>query len=257
MEKMHWGDDPEFLGPKHWFRQSLIIHEISKITRTGLILDFGCGSGTLLMRLCKLGFRGVGLDLSEKAINYFNQQIEKNNLTDKITSEVGNEESLSSNKYLHKFDVITASEILEHLKNDKRIIVAFYQALKKGGICVVTVPAHPSLWDINDDFSSHYRRYEKGQLIKIFTESGFKIKKIYYWGFPLSYLWQKLIFLPLIEKKRKTKIRYTASKGLIGYLLSHMIIKKLAAIPFWIDQLFNWTEKGGSLLLVAEKYNRN
>lgn len=253
MEKMHWGDDPEFLGPKHWFRQSLIISEILKIKRQGLILDFGCGSGTLLTRLGYLGFSGMGIDASKEAVDYFTKQIGKNNLKDKIIARIGNEEYLSSEKYINKFDVIIASEILEHLKDEKHAIKTFYNSLKSKGICAVTVPAHPYLWDINDDFSSHYRRYEKEKLVKIFTQAGFKIKKIYYWGFPLSLLWHKLIFLPLINRKIKTKTRYTNSKNLMGYLLSHKLIKKLAALPFWIDQLFNWTEKGGSLLLIAEK----
>lgn len=253
MEKMQWGEDPEFLGPKHWFRQSLIISEISKIKRSGLILDFGCGSGTLLTRLGSLGFRGIGLDTSRQAVNYFSQQIDKNGLKDKITAEIGNEKSLSSKKYSNKLDGIIASEVLEHLRDDRAAVKAFYQALKKEGICIITVPAHPYLWDINDDFSSHYRRYEKERLIKIFTQAGFKVKKIYYWGFPISFLWHKLIFLPLIDKKRKTKIRYTHSKSLLGKLLSYKLIKRLAALPFFIDQLFNWTNKGGSLFLVAEK----
>lgn len=250
---MCWGDDPEFLGPKHWFRQSLIIREILKQKRTGLILDYGCGSGTLLMRLCSLDFNGIGLDTSEKAINYFKKQIENNNLKNKITVEVGNQELLYSKKYLRKFDIITASEVLEHLEKDQNAISAFYQALKKGGLCIVTVPAHQYLWDTSDDYSSHYRRYEKEQLAKMFTEAGFKVKKIYYCGFPISLLWHKLILLPLIDRKRKTKTRYTNSKSLIGYLLSHQLIKRLASLPFWIDQLFNWTEKGCGLLLVAEK----
>lgn len=250
---MKWGEDPEFLGPKHWFRQSLIISEILKIRRSGLILDFGCGSGTLLTRLEPFGFHGIGIDASKQAINYFNQQIDRTGLKDKITATVGNEKTLTSEKYVNSLDVVIASEVLEHLKSEKTAIKAFYRILKKDGICVITVPAHPHLWDINDDFSSHYRRYEKEQLVKIFLEAGFKIKKIYYWGFPISFLWHKLIFLPLIDKKRKTKIRYTHSESLLGKILSYKLIKKLAALPFFIDQLFNWTKKGGSLLLVAEK----
>lgn len=250
---MNWGEDPEFLGPKHWFRQSLIINEISKIKRTGTVLDFGCGSGTLLLRLAALGYFGVGIDNSEKAINYFNEQIRKNNLKNKITAIVGNEETLTSRKYINKLDIIISSETLEHLRDEKETIKAFFQDLKKGGLCVITVPAHPDLWDINDDFSSHFRRYKREQLVKIFQESGFKIIKIYYWGFPLSYLWHKFIFLPLIEKKSKTKIRFTGSKNLLGKLLSYKFIKKITAMPFWIDQMFNWTDKGGSLLMIAEK----
>lgn len=253
MEKMQWGEDPEFLGPKHWFRQSLIISEVSKIKHKGTILDFGCGSGTLLTRLASLGFHGVGLDTSRQAINYFNQQIDKNGLRDKITAKVGNEKSLLSEKYGAKLDIIISSEVLEHLRSEEIAVKAFYQALKKDGICIVTVPAHPYLWDINDDFSSHYRRYEKEQLVKIFTGAGFKVRKIYYWGFPISFLWHKLIFLPLIERKRKTKVRYTHSKSLLGKLLSNKLIKKIAALPFFVDQLFNWTGKGGSLLLVVQK----
>lgn len=252
MNVMQWGEDPELSGPRNWFRESLMIHEVLNHFRKGKILDFGCGSGNLLIRLVKMGFSGIGIDVSPSAISYFNNQIARHRLQRSITTIIGTDKSLTQGEYRNNFDVIVCGETLEHIKNDIKTVEGFSKVLKRGGICVVSVPAHMYLWDENDDFSSHYRRYERDNLEKIFTGNGFTIVNVYYWGFPLSLLWHRIIYLRMIRKKRNNK-KFTNSPGIIGYLLSKNFLKKFLSIPFWIDQLFNWARLGGSLILVAKK----
>ncbi|MBI2074530.1 MAG: class I SAM-dependent methyltransferase [Candidatus Levybacteria bacterium] len=251
MKKMQWGEDPNFSGPRNWFRETLMLTEILKHKEKGNIIDFGCGSGTLLIRLARLGFNGIGVDISESAINFFKMEILKNKLESKLHVRRADVDVFS--KLRDKFEVIIAGEVLEHLKDDKKAIRSFYNALIKGGICVISVPAHMYLWDINDKFSSHFRRYEKKELIDLFSKAGFSVKKIYHWGFPLSFFWHKYAYLTLIEKKISQNKTYSNSSTLFGLILSHHKFKQLFSLPFYFDQLFNWTNLGGGLILVAEK----
>lgn len=255
MKKMIWGEDPEFSGPRNWYRESLIINEILKHKKKGKILDFGCGSGNTLLRFLKKGFQGIGIDVSKPAIKFFEKIIKNNNFQKNAKLEIGNEELLFSKKYRNYFDIIICGETLEHIKDDKNIVKGFFEVLKKGGICAISVPAHMNQWDTNDDFSSHFRRYEKNELIKLFMETGFSIKKVYYWGYPLSFFWHRLIYLRLVNKKITKEKNYSNAPGLFGSILSNSSIKRILSFPFWFDNLFNWTKLGGGLILVAEKAN--
>lgn len=253
MKKMQWGEEPEFSGPRNWFRESLILAEVRKYKKEGRILDFGCGSGNLLMRLCNNTSKGIGVDASKNAIKYFTQRIKKNYRQKTLSAKVGDVQYLFKKKSKNIFDIVVSGETLEHIKDDKKVVKGFFSVLKKNGICVVSVPAHMDLWDINDDFSSHYRRYERKALIEIFTDAGFTVIKCYYWGYPLSFYWHRFIYLPLINKKMEKDKIYTQSPSLLGKILSKDILKTIFSYPFYFDQLFNWTEKGGGLILVAQK----
>lgn len=246
-KKIIWGEDLGFSGPRDFFRNSLILKEVLRNKKHGDILDFGCGSGHLTFRLINKGFSVCGIDSSPLVFQHL-LIIKTEKQISKLQVVRGNEKTLF--KLKKKFDVVVSGEVLEHLKDDIKAVKGFCKLLKDDGICIVTVPSHPYLWDVNDDYSSHFRRYEKENLIALFEKAGFKIKKCFYFGFPLVYLWHKFVFLPFITRrlqKKQNQINPSNPFSIDSKSLNIM------SIPFWIDQLFNWTEKGGGLLLVAEK----
>ena len=173
-----WGEDPEFSGPRNWFREVLIVKAIKKWKKSGKILDFGSGSGHLLLRLAQEGFAGIGIDNSPPAVNYAHQKIQEKHLEHKLKIILGDENTLFRLK--DKFDVVVSGETLEHLKDDRRAVAGISRVLNKSGICVVTAPAHPWLWDINDEFSGHHHRYEQTDLQQLFKRAGFEVRTIFY-----------------------------------------------------------------------------
>ena len=42
--------------------------------KSGRVIEFGCGTGPLLRRVCKKGFSGVGIDVSKTAIAMAKEQ---------------------------------------------------------------------------------------------------------------------------------------------------------------------------------------
>lgn len=251
VKRREWGEDPEFSGPRDWFRNSLIISEIKKCKTRGLLLDFGAGNGNLVLRLAKDEFTCLGIDKSKTAIRNLNKRAKKLGFSNKAVGKVGDEKSIL--RLGNKFDVIVSGETLEHIKNDRKVVNSFYKKLKRGGICVISVPAHQDYWDINDDYSGHFRRYERDNLIKLFSSAGLRVKSVYYWGFPLTLLWHKFIYLPVIKKKITKGKNYTETQGLLGRVLSIEWLKKTLSYIFWFDTLFNWTNLGGGLIMVAKK----
>lgn len=246
-----WGEDPDFSGPKDWFRNSLIIREIKKRKSSGRILDFGAGNGNLTIRLAKEGFTCLGIDKSKTAIRNLNKKAKSEGLSHKIVGKIGDEKSIL--KLRDKFDIIVCGETLEHIENDQKVVSSFYKKLKQKGVCVITVPADMDSWDINDDFSSHYRRYGRSHIVKLFESENFKVVKVLLWGFPLGRAWYKMVYLPLVRIKIEKEKIYSDSKGLLGKLVGNNWIKKIASWLFWFDHLFNWTNLGKDMVVVARK----
>ncbi len=251
MKQVIWGNDPEFWGPRDWFRNTLLLRELRTRKSEGRILDFGCGTGNLLLRLAKLGYKCVGIDNSKLSVNYTKKLLKKMDFGREISIFYGSEKKLSEFKKC--FDVIFAGEVLEHLNNDNLVVKSFYECLKIGGICIVSVPARKRYWDYSDELAGHVRRYEMEDLGNLFETNGFKILKIYFWGFPLTYFWHKMFYSLFLKTSIVESEAFTGSKSLRGKLLKSLLLKKLLSGLFWFDQLFNWTNLGSGLILVAEK----
>lgn len=132
------------------------------------LLDLGCGTGVLQSEFENKykNVTGYGIDVSSDAIKYCKMRgVKRATLFD-------------GGKYPFKnetFDVVTAIDVLEHIPNDEKALKEVYRILKKGGIGIFLVPAHPHLWSTRDVRLHHYRRYTRGELEYKSHISGFQI----------------------------------------------------------------------------------
>ncbi len=250
MKKVVWGEDPNFSGPRDWFRNTLVLREVLRYKKKGKLLDFGCGVGNLLIRFSSYGFECTGVDSSRIAIKNFKKRLGDYNIKS-VEVRTAHEPFLFKGK--DKFDVIVSGETLEHLKNDELAIRGFYRCLKKGGVCLVTVPAHPERWSKVDEYAGHYRRYRMKDLVSLFKKQSFSILNVFYWGFPVGYFWDKFFLYPLFTLKTENNFSFTKINNPVTNFLLKSKIKLFFSIPFWIDNFFNWTKLGVGLILVARK----
>lgn len=107
------------------------IHHVLTNAKPGLeILEVGCGYGYLTYALNQMGHHAIGIDISKNAINY-------------AKSNFGNHFQLSSLadfKTNQKFDIIVATELIEHLDNPAGFIHGCVNLLKDGGKILLTTP---------------------------------------------------------------------------------------------------------------------
>lgn len=171
-------------GSFHWWTHSRrdavlrLMHTYPKSTR---ILDIGCGGGDLLRDLRHAGFpRVTGVDISEEAVFFCRSQ----NLT-----EVYRMDAAKLSFPDDSFDLVIASDILEHMKDDEAVLSEWRRVLVGKGILILFVPAFMFLWSRHDEVNHHYRRYTKKVLFEKFKVSGFSIEQIGYWNF--------LLFIPI------------------------------------------------------------
>ena len=96
------------------------------------ILDIGCGGGLLSEPMKRLGAEVVGIDASQKNINFAKIHAKKNNLDIKYYCN-----SPENFEIKTKFDVILNMEIIEHVEDVDHFLKSSSKLLKKNGIMFI------------------------------------------------------------------------------------------------------------------------
>jgi 2-polyprenyl-3-methyl-5-hydroxy-6-metoxy-1,4-benzoquinol methylase len=145
----------------------------------GKLLDIGCGSGSFLKEVEKLGFDVWGIDFDKKSIEIAKKTGLKNvyPLSLKEFYEFAKEKNL-------KFDVITFFEVLEHQDNPAEFIKIARGLLSEEGYIAGSVPNRDSSfinlyrgkYDKTDLPPHHFLRFSKKAVINLFEKENFEIK---------------------------------------------------------------------------------
>jgi SAM-dependent methyltransferase len=100
--------------------------------RNGVLADIGCFTGAATVRFKALGFRhAVGFDASEAALHKAAQRVETRRWC------IGEERCPADD---NEFDVVIASEIIEHLMDTDEFLEELRRILPGGGRLIVTTP---------------------------------------------------------------------------------------------------------------------
>ena len=80
------------------------------------------------------------------------------------------------------FDTIICLNVLEHVADDVRSLVAMRRLLARGGRLVLLVPALPALYGTMDRALGHHRRYQRGGLAELLRATGYTVTHIEYFN---------------------------------------------------------------------------
>ena len=181
-----------------WFkaRRKYILDILKNYPKNMAVLDIGCSSGILLNELKDIGFEAgnlYGVDISEKAIN----NCRANGIANAFVMDA---QDIQLDR---KFDIIIASDCLEHLEDDRKALANWADLLKPNGILLVFVPAFKALWSEHDEVNMHFRRYVREDLEKKIKASGLEIEKSSYWNLFLFFPVFLVRLLSRLQSKRK------------------------------------------------------
>ena len=226
----------------HWWFEGrkLILSVILKkyINKKKFILDYGCGVGINLGMLSKFG-KVFYYDKSRIAINYVKKKYSNINFFVNVKN---------LNKYKKKFDLIVATDVIEHIKNDKKEIVKISHLLNKNGYILITVPAFQSLYSSKDISLKHYRRYNKENLRNLLNKYFYEIKFTYF---------NFILFLPiaiLISFFKITKIKFITRVEKKPFFFINKLAFYLFAFENFLINKINFPF-GISLLFFGKKIN--
>ncbi len=158
------------------------------------ILNAGCGSGELSFLLAEAGHTVTGIDPSKEYVALGR----KTALELKVTSCSFEVSSIEEFQPKDKFDCVVATDVLEHIKDDKRAAALLASFVEPNGIFIITVPAGQWLFGFHDESLGHFRRYSKKSLRRAVGDTAASISCRYF-GFtliPICLLYSRILRKP-------------------------------------------------------------
>lgn len=158
---------------RHWWHASrnevISLALAGERRRRGLrtLLEVGCGTGFVLAHFERMGFDVCGLDMQIEGLRHARRRT-----TAPLLRSGRPEIPLAA-----PVDVIALCDVLEHTEEAPLLSVC-RDAIRPGGLLLVTVPALPFLWSLEDELSGHKRRYTRATLRRALVESGFRVVRL-------------------------------------------------------------------------------
>jgi 2-polyprenyl-3-methyl-5-hydroxy-6-metoxy-1,4-benzoquinol methylase len=144
-------------------------------TRPLRLLNAGCGSGDLSFLLAALGHTVVGIDPGPEYIQLARGRSAEGG---RCTFEVASIEDYAS---AEPFDCVIATDVLEHIEDDRTAFRRLAGLVRPSGRIVITVPAGQWLFGYHDEQLGHFRRYSKGTL-RALAETASTVENVRYFG---------------------------------------------------------------------------
>lgn len=181
VEATHWW----FVGRRRLFRRYLRQCGLCPASR---VLDIGAGTGGTLQLLAEMGHTGArGVDSSALALAACAR---------KGLGDVGCAALPDLPFGDGSFDIVLATDVIEHVADDAAACAEIGRLLAPGGRAILTVPAFPSLWGLQDEVSGHHRRYRMQGLRSRVTAAGLVPREAFHFNyllFPAIFLARRLL----------------------------------------------------------------
>ena len=126
------------------------------------VLDLGSATGGNTLLILSLGHLVSSLEFSEVGV-----RIQKSK---GIAVNQGDARDIPYAE--SSFDVVICLDVLEHIQEDKLVMLEIYRVLRRNGVFLISVPEDPKLWSRHDEAVNHVRRYERNQLLDLVSSAG-------------------------------------------------------------------------------------
>lgn len=174
----------------HWLKKRL------PDTRNGeTLLDVGCGTGGFTIGAARRGYHALGLSWDERNQNMARERAEMCKAPE-ATFEIADVRYLDKHpELLNRFDVLVCMENIEHILDDRKLMVDMIACLRPGGRLLLSTPYfHNIAIDKMDrgpyskvEDGWHVRRgYTQPMLEELCALAGFKVERFSFCGGFLS-----------------------------------------------------------------------
>lgn len=114
----------------------LISQQKANSSKKLLVLDLGCGNGSLSHKIAQQGYEVVGVEDSASGVLFARETFPE---TSFIQSSIYD---LPFSELEGKFDIVLSADVIEHLLYPRELIQAAKKCLKPGGRIIITTPYH-------------------------------------------------------------------------------------------------------------------
>ena len=206
---------------RHWWfcgRRDFIARLLDAVPRGDALLDVGCSGGALLDALRTRGFTNLtGIDISPRAV----ERCHTRGFT-----HVREADACALPFADNTFDIVVASDLLEHIADADRAMVEWYRVLKPCGRLLVFVPAHQWLWSYHDTINHHVKRYRYDELIACMNSQHLRIVRS---GVCNTFLFLPIAGVRLLERlfrhtPRSSSGNLKMTPTPVNILLAHLLM---------------------------------
>lgn len=149
-----------------------------------------------------------------------------------VRSIVANAENIP---FENEFDLISASDIVEHIINVSDFFVSANIALKENGHLAVRVPYREDMVQYSTYYGlpvsySHLRYFRGTELREVIEQFGFKVESIHYDGFRPAYLqpaWERMGLTRVLQKQLLQKFGSHDDVTLINPHVGRLLMKPI------------------------------
>jgi SAM-dependent methyltransferase len=222
---------PDFVGPRHRLRESLLLRVLLSARPGSALLNVGAGQGTFSQLLEARGFEVTSVDPSPAAVELLRARV-RGPVLASAAAELPFEDA--------SFDGAVLGEVLEHIEDDLAAMREVARTVRPGGVIAASVPANPAWFGPSDEWAGHHRRYTREALLDLCAGAGLAVERLQPWGFPVSSFYHRRIYEPRLSAQGPAEPRW--------YLRPAIAVLGAA---LQLDRVFVGVERGalGYLLL--------
>jgi len=230
------------LARTHWWflgTRAIIADTVERATpqqRTPRILDVGCGAGNVLETLGDR-YRRFGLDYEFSALEVCRAHVD---------AALVQADAQALPYADASFDIVLATDMFEHVKDDRRAAAECARVCRPGGAVVAAVPAYPMLYGPHDMALDHFRRYTRRNFLDLIRSAGLTLQRASYFNAlllpPIAAV--RLAQRAFIRDPAAYTIDYSAGGGggplgklLLGLLLFERAWLRKAPLPAGVSLL--------------------
>lgn len=232
LEDRYWW----FIGRRKLVRW--LVQEHNPRGKESRIFDLGCGTGLNVSTFLE-DYKTFGSDLSLQALSFCRERDLNGLFSCSADSIALRDESVH---------VVTALDVLEHVRDDLSALKEINRILTPGGKLIVTVPAYGFLWSEHDEALHHYRRYVARELRAKLVAANFEIERSTYF---ITALFFPILFFRLWQGLRRTSIEASVSYRLPPSWVNRMLVWSLDVERCLLNQVN--LPFGVSLVVVGRK----
>lgn len=204
------------------------------------MIDIGCGSGAFTIGASLRGYKALGLSWDERNQTVASERAEICKAPSAVFEVLDVRCLDQKSDFLEYFDTAICFENIEHILNDKKLIIDIFNCLKPGGRLLLTTPYYNYIAITGEDNGPfcqtetgwHVRRgYTKAMLQELCDISGFRVEEI---SFCSGFLSQKVAFLQRVISKFNPFLGWMLTFLLrIFVLLFDTVLTNLFKYPYY------------------------
>lgn len=238
-------------------KANYLVKIVKKLKNVKNILDIGCGVGILVDKLNKANYKSSGIDSSKEAICFA-----KKNFSGEFHIATAN-----NFKPKNKYDLVIATQLIEHLNNPDDFLKNAYSLLKPRKYLLIETPNLKS-WDKKSNWRKkiggmhygidHRFSFKPKGLTNYLNKNNFEIIKLF------TKTYAPTIYFELMKNKTKNikKIRHNSNKkqklknniNIKDNLYEKLIYSNFFELLFYIpNKISELNQKGNHLIAIAQK----